>query len=599
MASLPAAAAANPHHRLSLPPPPEEPATIYRPAAENSPRSQRRWSLPLPSEAELANIMPLPAMSRAGSAPTSSSSLQSPNFSRNSYNSISCTSENDTIPTSVRRPPKSRHGEAALGSCKRVLLKASSALSFRPPESLPLKQTLLLLTTVLPEIFIHHMLVPLYPYMTRALLPDEAAHIGYYSGLLQSAYALPTTFMDAIWGNVSDVVGRAPVLMTGLIGYGFGTLLLGMSTSYAVSLCALAATGVFSSNSVVAKGMIGELAQDDDSRAWAYSAYGVAFSSAGVAGTLIGGFLADPNLFEHIPFLRERPYFVACSVGTLLAVVGALVTAHNMFKSRSYCGVTSYTALHDEIEKLDDVGPERAVGQTPPAASVRRHRSRSNIPSFLRAYVDVISPRTATPLLLYASYKLAHSLFNAALPLLASAPISQGGFGLPAKSTSLGMSTLAVTKLLAKALYVPIHRRLGTKWTYCLGCVLIVPASVIAPLFGRVWLWQSMLASAILVGTGEGLCYLSTIMCLTDAVGPRHYGLIHGVAGCLGSALKTVAPLISGAIWELGVEVQAIWLIFVVVAAVATFGVLISARMTPDVRWTEDDDKDGNEEFLI
>ncbi|KAJ3142231.1 hypothetical protein HDU90_004504 [Geranomyces variabilis] len=444
------------------------------------------------------------------------------------------------------------------------------------------------------------MLVPLYPYMSKVLLPDEGARIGYYSGLLQSAYALPTTFMDAIWGNVSDIVGRGPVLLTGLIGYGFGTVLLGLSTSYVVSLCALAATGFFSSNSVVAKGMIAELAQDDDSRAWAYSAYGVVFSTAGVVGTLIGGFLADPELFEHIPFLLARPYFVACSVGTVLAVVGAFLTAHNMLKSRPCAARANYTALPDDIEKLEDVRSTRAVEQSSPTASGVRRQSCVRLPAFIRAYFDIISCRTAIPLALYASYKLAHSLFHAALPLLASAPISKGGFGLPPKSTSLGMSALAVTKLLSKAFYVPIHRRLGTKWTYCLGCALIVPAAVIAPLFGRIWLWESMLVSAILVGTGEGLCYLSTIMCLTDAVGPRHYGLIHGVAGCLGSVLKTVAPIISGAVWEWGVDIGAIWVIFVVVAGVAACGVLISERMGKTAKWTaEDEDSDERRSLLI
>ncbi|KAJ3180653.1 hypothetical protein HDU87_001766 [Geranomyces variabilis] len=436
--------------------------------------------------------------------------------------------------------------------------------------------------------------------MTRVLLPDEGAQIGYYSGLLQSAYAIPTTFMDGVWGNISDIVGRGPVLLAGLLGYGFGTLLLGLSTSYAVSLCALAATGFFSSNSVVAKGMIAELAQDDDSRAWAYSAYGVVFSTAGVVGTLIGGFLADPKLFEHIPFLLARPYFVACSVGTILAVVGAIVTAGNMMKRRPSAGRPMYTALPGDIEKLEDVRPQRAVQQSSPAASDVRQESCFRLPAFLQAYVDIVSCRTAVPLILYASYKLAHSLFNAALPLLASAPIAKGGFGLTPKSTSLGMTALAVTKLLAKAFYVPIHRRLGTKWTYCLGCALIVPAAIIAPLFGRIWLWESMLLSAILVGTGEGLCYLSTIMCLTDAVGPRHYGLIHGVAGCLGSVLKTVAPLISGAVWEWGVEIGAIWVIFLVVAGVAACGVFISARMGPTAKWiAEEEDMDERRALLI
>ncbi|KAJ3195271.1 hypothetical protein HK101_000608, partial [Irineochytrium annulatum] len=47
-----------------------------------------------------------------------------------------------------------------------------------------LRQTAMLLLTTVPEILIHHMLQPLYPYMVRTLMPNEARP-GYYAGLLQ------------------------------------------------------------------------------------------------------------------------------------------------------------------------------------------------------------------------------------------------------------------------------------------------------------------------------------------------------------------------------------------------------------------------------
>ncbi|KAJ1568676.1 hypothetical protein HK405_015304 [Cladochytrium tenue] len=176
-----------------------------------------------------------------------------------------------------------------------------------------LKQCALLLLTVLPEVLIHHMLGPLFPYMVRFLMPDVTA-IGYYTGLLQ------------------------PVLLVGLFGYGIGTLLLGMSTAYVAAAFSLFVTGCFAGNTVVAKGMIGELATDDRSRALGYSAYGVVFGLAGIFGSLLGGFLANPELFTGVPFLSARPYLLACLVGFALAAVGIVMTMNLLVEARGAKG---------------------------------------------------------------------------------------------------------------------------------------------------------------------------------------------------------------------------------------------------------------------
>ncbi|KAI8820788.1 major facilitator superfamily domain-containing protein [Fimicolochytrium jonesii] len=460
---------------------------------------------------------------------------------------------------------------------------------FNPPSNLPLKQTAVTLSTVLPEIMIHHMLTPLYPYMTRALLPAEkASKVGYYAGLLQSAFAFPSTFMDAVWGQLSDSFGRATILLAGLVGYGVGTMLLGLSMSYWLSVMSLATMGFFSSNSVVAKGMIGEIATDDSSRAWAYSAYGVVFSFAGILGTLAGGFLGDPALFAGTQFLHDRPYFVACSIGAFLAGVGVLVTFRYLKRSIQRA---PYTALHpatantDFNTSIEDAVPLESIGLS--RSSQTRDRPRLGLawrltPRILRPYLSIISVTTIAPIVLATTYKLSHSLFHTALPLLASSPIETGGFGLPPKSTSFAMTLVSVAKLLLKASYFPIHGKVGTTWSYAIGCALIIPGALIPPLFGHVALWPSIYMSSVLIGAGEGLCYLASIMLLTDAVSPAHYGLIHGLAGCAGSVMKTVGPTISGAVWELGVEWGCRWLIFGVVAGVAALGGVLSRKL--DVR---------------
>ena len=51
----------------------------------------------------------------------------------------------------------------------------------------------------------------------------------------------------------------AAVLLAGLFGYGIGALLLGLSTGYGFAMFSLFFIGCFAANTVVAKGMIGEV----------------------------------------------------------------------------------------------------------------------------------------------------------------------------------------------------------------------------------------------------------------------------------------------------------------------------------------------------
>jgi hypothetical protein len=53
-----------------------------------------------------------------------------------------------------------------------------------------------------------------------------------------------------------------PVLLIGLVGYGVGTVMLGLSTGYGFATLSLFFTGCFAANTVVAKGMIGEVCED-------------------------------------------------------------------------------------------------------------------------------------------------------------------------------------------------------------------------------------------------------------------------------------------------------------------------------------------------
>ncbi|KAJ3177991.1 hypothetical protein HDU85_005711 [Gaertneriomyces sp. JEL0708] len=448
------------------------------------------------------------------------------------------------------------------------------------PSQLSTGRTFLLLVTVLPEILIHHALKPLYPYMAKNFLPEsENANIGYYAGLLASAYAFPTTFMDAVWGQLSDVRGwRVDCLIAGLTGYAFGTLFLGLSTSYTFVLLSLLLTGFFSSNSVIAKGMIGELAHDEQSRAWAYSTYGVVFSFAGICGTLAGGFLSDPQLFGGVEFLLSRPYFLVCMIGTGLAIAGvwiAMKTIRPTMKASA-----GYQMLDRHRSSDEDISSNSSYTTAAPTNN-KPTRFHLSFITLLTPYLSLLTSRTLLPITLYLLYITFHTLLHTALPLY------MRHLSLTSTQTSFAMSLMSMAKLAFKGLYYPIHNRLGTVTSYRLGCILVVPFTILIPFLGPTspLFWAMTYLSTLVIGAGEGLCYLSTIMLLTQSVeggggDVKRYGLIHGLAGCVASLVKTVGPLVGGALWELGLARDMVSVVFWVVAGVAIGAVVLAGRVS-------------------
>ncbi|KAJ3218056.1 hypothetical protein HDU67_006756 [Dinochytrium kinnereticum] len=445
-----------------------------------------------------------------------------------------------------------------------------------------LRQTALLLLTTIPEILIHHMLTPFYPYVVRALLP-EVEKPGYFVGMM------------------------SPVLVIGLSGYCLGTMVLGISNLYVSSLLGLFITGCFAGNTVVAKSMIGELAKDEKARAVGYSAYGVVFGAAGILGTFLGGFFVNSSIFEGNAFLKARPSFLACLVGALFAILAIIVTLHTLQEVRGDQarpgGVGKYDKLddHDEDEVLlnvtfsnhielvatggekqvmtdnveggstvfpaepaisfavkpslsdDDMFRPKDLPPSPALGSSWLNQTYYSIRVILHPYISIISVYTIPPIALYCFFSLGNSLFHTSLSLLVEAPTSRGGYHLPSKDMAVAAMASSVAKLAIKAVtpmrlgFTPLPTPMPLPHSIN-GTDLSSLSSPIDTLTAPVY---PLVIASTFLGLGEGLCYLAIIMFLTDSVPSTSLGALHGLAACMSSVMKTIGPILGGMIWEL------------------------------------------------
>ncbi|KAI8616048.1 major facilitator superfamily domain-containing protein [Chytriomyces sp. MP71] len=389
---------------------------------------------------------------------------------------------------------------------------------------------------LMPEVLIHSMLGPTYPYMVRHFLPGEE-RIGYYAGLLQSAYFLPTIVCAPVMGFLSDKYGRKPVLLAGLAGYGFGTLLLGLSPTYWLSVLSLFLTGCFAGNTIVAKGMIGELTHTDAARALAYSGYGIVYGVCGAAGAVMGGFLADPERWAHTPVLARLPYLVSCGVGSGTALVSGLVVYFSLETrstgagreekeegaGRGYDAVALLDVEEDAFPVLAARGRRRGsdVGDVSDALEMtlrgdaspglKRGGARQNRAGEEEGWEgseagDVSDTESIATLgkkddCLFA---LSNAIFFTALSLIAAAPVARGGYNLSQGVAFWSMAGYAVVKIVIKTVYYKVNAALGTRWTYRVGVGVMLPAILLIPArLGLDWVaYERSLTEVAAAGVG-------------------------------------------------------------------------------------------------
>jgi predicted MFS family arabinose efflux permease len=186
----------------------------------------------------------------------------------------------------------------------------------------PWAKGLALACITLSESMCSTVLYPFVPFMVQdfGVSPDD---VGFYAGLLASAYNIAQIPASIFWGKLSDVFGRRRILFFGLLGQATGMLLLGLSWSVPTAIGARCVGGLLQGNMGVARALLKETVRADQ-QAFAFSLFGAAWGVGFFLGPLIGGELSQ--IAERIPQLRgtlfdDFPYFLPCVITSVNSVV--------------------------------------------------------------------------------------------------------------------------------------------------------------------------------------------------------------------------------------------------------------------------------------
>jgi MFS transporter, DHA1 family, multidrug resistance protein len=154
-------------------------------------------------------------------------------------------------------------------------------------------------------------IMPILPFFAENM-GANATHLG----LLFSVYSVMQFLFAPMWGRLSDRIGRRPVIVIGLAGFGVSFFLFGLSTELWMLYAARILGGVLSSAALPTVMAYVADSTDDEHRGGAMGRISAAMGLGITFGPVIGGFLGEVS--------PAFPFFFAGGIGGLVCLFAYL-----------------------------------------------------------------------------------------------------------------------------------------------------------------------------------------------------------------------------------------------------------------------------------
>ena len=309
-----------------------------------------------------------------------------------------------------------------------------------------------------------------------------------WNGYLMAVYALLQFFMAPVFGNISDRIGRRPVLLWSLAAFGVDFLLTGMATSMTWLFIGRAVAGVFGASYAAAGGYIGDISNDDN-RARNFGLIGAAWGSGFTLGPVIGGLFADPR----------APFFMAAALALANVIFGFFVLPESLPPERR---------RKFEWVRANPFGAVRSLARLPMVAGL---------------------------LLAVFLYQVAHDSLPAVWMFYTQHMFGWGRFEVGMSLTFVGIMTVLVMGGLTGVI-VP---RIGERRAIIFGFLIMAIGFVGYSLATQGW----MLYVAMAIGSLGGIANPAMQTVMSRQAGPSAQGELQGAVASLGGIAAVISPL--------------------------------------------------------
>ncbi|KAF9058552.1 major facilitator superfamily domain-containing protein [Rhodocollybia butyracea] len=389
----------------------------------------------------------------------------------------------------------------------------------------------------------------IFPYVNEFItflkLADDPSQTGFYSGLVESAFAITQFFAIYQWSKLSNKIGRKPVIMAGTIGVALSTMYFGLSSSLTDLLVSRAIGGVFGGTVAVVQSVVGEMT-DASNQAAAFPIYGLVWPIGGIAGPFIGGVLSNPAdkygpFFQNSVFQRH-PYFLPCLVAGTIALSGAAI---------------AYLYLEETLHKkpLDGTGNNLVDDHEPTL------RELFHIPIIRALSISAFA------------LNFNGTGFDVLFVLFCYTPIVNGGLGFLPSTIGFILSSSGLISAALQVFVMPIllkrveasklYNIAISAWPISFAALPIlniiarrglVQATGNLDLVSNIMLWATLVFIVAMSRIG-GMAYsINMILTRTNTSGPAALSVSNGVMGCSMSLARIASPALASSIFALSEE---------------------------------------------
>jgi DHA1 family multidrug resistance protein-like MFS transporter len=163
------------------------------------------------------------------------------------------------------------------------------------------------------------MVIPIFPFYIEKL-----GATGSDLGLLIAAGALLEFTFSPIWGSIADRVGRKPIIMIGMVGYGVSSLLFGLANQLWMLYASRMLSGFLSSATTAAAMAYISDSTSEQERGRGIGMLGAAMGLGLILGPGLGGWLGAGSL--AVPFFISAVLALVALVLTLFLLPESLPT---------------------------------------------------------------------------------------------------------------------------------------------------------------------------------------------------------------------------------------------------------------------------------
>ncbi|KAI9434219.1 MFS general substrate transporter [Lactarius indigo] len=449
----------------------------------------------------------------------------------------------------------------------------------------PWAQLWVLLVLQLAEPLTSQIIYPFAPEFVRnvGITHGDESRVGYYVGLLQSIFFASQALTVLVWSRLSDVVGRKPILLTGLFGLSLSMFCFGLSTSYwgAVfrHVVIRSINGALNGNSGIMKSIVAEIT-DPTNLPQVYAYMPVSWSTGSTLGPMVGGALSRPaerypNTFGNSEFLKKYPYFLPCAVPATFSAL-AWVLAFVFLKET----VSSPVTFRSLLTKKSDPSPSVVeIDEAEKPYPLRRLMTRPVLLSVLN----------------YATLALVDVAYRAMQPLFLSTPISNGGLGLAPPAIGRILMYFGILNGIFQLIcFARIHALLGTKKLFVGGLLCGIPMFVLFPVtsalaraYGVGWAVYLSVALQVTFALGVNSSY-GCIFIFLSAASPNRasLGATNGLAQLLVSIMRAIGPVAATSLFSLSLAEGYLGggMVYLVLLGVSVMSIAFATALPRQVR---------------